>query len=56
MLDILGIKCEVLDSQEAGRMFDSQITQPTEGIKYKAHTERDHRGGYAWIKQGSTNL
>ena len=45
VLGILKITCEVIDSQQGGRKFDSQITWPVNIRKCKTHTAKDHRTG-----------
>ena len=43
MLGILRIMCVVIDGQQAGRKFNSQMTQPTNVLNCRTHAEKDHR-------------
>ena len=56
VLDILKISCEVIDSQQACRKFDSQIMWSTGALKCKTHMVEEHRTDSEDANQSNVNI
>ena len=55
VLAILEIMCEVVNGQQVGRKFDSQIMQPSSALSFKTYTKIDCRSHSMGINQNITN-
>ena len=56
MLGILKITCEIVNNQQAGGKFDSQIAQPTGILSCKTHKGEDCRSDSVGGNQSNVSI